>query len=83
MLEMLTVATRIDAFAVGLSIALIQVPVLFSVLMIAVVATLLSLVGLFAGTRLNTKFGKRMEILGGLILLGIGIRVVLTHLLAS
>jgi putative Mn2+ efflux pump MntP len=82
MLVMLSVATSIDAFAVGLSIAMIQIPVLFSVLMIGVVATLLSIVGLFAGTRLSTAFGKRMEILGGVILLGIGIRVVVTHLLA-
>jgi putative Mn2+ efflux pump MntP len=35
---------------------------------------------LFAGIRLGETFGKRMEILGGLILLGIGIRVVITHI---
>jgi manganese efflux pump family protein len=79
-LVLLSFATSIDAFAVGLSIAFIKVPVLLSVIMIGVVALLLSAVGLFAGIRLSTAFGKRMEILGGLILLGIGIRVVLTHL---
>ncbi len=80
LLVFLSFATSIDAFAVGLSIAFINVPVLLSVIMIGIVALLLSGVGLFAGTRLNTAFGKRMEIFGGLILLGIGIRVVLTHL---
>ena len=80
LMVILSVATSIDAFAVGLSIALIQVPVLFSVFMIGIVALVLSLVGLFAGVRLGEAFGKRMEILGGTILLGIGIRVVITHL---
>ncbi len=80
LLVILSFATSIDAFAVGLSIAFINVPVLLTVVMIGIVALLLSAVGLFAGARLGAVFGKRMEILGGLILLGIGIRVVITHL---
>ena len=79
-LVMLSFATSIDAFAVGLSIVFLKVPILLSVVMIGVVALLLSAIGLFAGIRLGEAFGKRMEILGGLILLGIGIRVVITHL---
>ena len=80
-LVVLSIATSIDAFAVGLSIAIMKVPVLLSVFMIGLVALVLSGVGLFSGTRLGKTFGKRMEILGGLILLGIGIRVVITHIL--
>jgi manganese efflux pump family protein len=79
-LVLLSFATSIDAFAVGLSIAFLKVPILISVIAIGVVALVLSLLGLFAGVKLGEKFGKRMEIVGGLILLGIGIRVVLTHL---
>ena len=79
-LVILSFATSIDAFAVGLSIAFIKVPVFLTVIMIGIVALLLSAVGLFAGVRLGAAFGKRMEIVGGLILLGIGIRVVITHL---
>jgi putative Mn2+ efflux pump MntP len=79
-LVILSFATSIDAFAVGLSIAFLDVPVLLSVMMIGVVTLLLSAIGLFAGTRLGETFGKRMEILGGLILLGIGVRIVLTHI---
>ncbi len=78
-LVILSFATSIDAFAVGLSISFLKIPVLLSVIMIGIVALLLSAIGLFAGIRLGEAFGKRMEILGGLILLGIGIRVVLTH----
>lgn len=80
-LVILSLATSIDAFAVGLSIAILGVHVLVSVIMIGVVALLLSAIGLFAGTRLGETFGKRMEIIGGLILIAIGIRVVITHLL--
>lgn len=79
-LVMLSFATSIDAFAVGLSIALLDVPIFLSVVMIGLVAFLLSAVGLFAGIRLGKVFGKRMEIVGGLILLGIGARVIFTHL---
>jgi putative Mn2+ efflux pump MntP len=79
-LVMLSFVTSIDAFAVGLSISLLGVPILLSVVMIGLVAFLLSTVGLFAGIRLGKVFGKRMEIVGGLILLGIGIRVIFTHL---
>lgn len=79
-LVVLSFATSIDAFAVGLSIAFLKVPILLSVIMIGIVALLLSAVGLFAGIRLGEALGKRMEILGGLILLGIGIRVVVTHI---
>jgi len=79
-LVMLSFATSIDAFAVGLSIAFLKVPVLLSVVTIGLVALLLSAFGLFAGIRLGEKFGKRMEIVGGIILIGIGIRVVVTHL---
>lgn len=79
-LVMLSLATSIDAFAVGLSIALLDISVLLSVILIGLVAFFLSVVGLLAGARLGTAFGKRMEIVGGLILLGIGVRIVLTHL---
>ena len=80
-LVILSIATSIDAFAVGLSIAFLKVPILISVIMIGLVAVFLSAVGLFAGIRLGEAFGKRMEIFGGLILLGIGIRVMITHVL--
>jgi len=82
-LVVLSLATSIDAFAVGLSIAILNVPILLSVIMIGMVAVILSGVGLLSGTRLGETFGKRMEIFGGLILLGIGIRVVITHILST
>lgn len=79
-LVMLSVATSIDALAVGLSLAMLRVDVIVPSLVIGVVAAVLSLVGLLLGNRLGTAFGKRTEVLGGLILIGIGVRVLIEHL---
>lgn len=80
LLIILSVATSIDAMAVGLSMAMINAPWLVPAIIIGVVTWGLSVFGLLAGDSLGSKFGKRMEILGGLILLGIGIRILVTHL---
>ena len=82
LLVVLSVATSIDAMAVGLSMAMLRTPFLIPAIIIGVVTWGLSSFGLMAGDRLGQKFGKRMEILGGLILLGIGIRILVTHLFA-
>ncbi len=79
-LVMLSVATSIDALAVGLSLALLDVNVFWSALLIGGVSAVLSLVGLLLGNQLGLRFGKVMEILGGIILVGIGLRVVITHI---
>jgi len=79
-LVMLSVATSIDAMAVGLSLAMLNQPWLIPAIIIGIVTWSLCAVGLLAGNKLGQKFGKRMEILGGLILIGIGLRVMITHL---
>jgi putative Mn2+ efflux pump MntP len=79
-LMMLCVATSLDAMAVGLSFAMIGSSVWIPSIVIGVVTTGLSVFGLLAGCRLGELFGKRMEILGGLLLIGIGLRIVFTHL---
>jgi putative Mn2+ efflux pump MntP len=79
-LVMLSVATSIDAFAIGLSLAMLQVNILCPSVVIGIVTAGLSLIGLLIGHRLGTKFGKRMEMLGGMILIGIGLRILITHL---
>lgn len=80
LLVILSIATSIDALAVGLSMAMLAEPWLVPALIIGIITWTLCSVGLLAGDRLGQKFGKRMEILGGLILVGIGIRVVVTHI---
>jgi len=80
-LIMLSVATSIDALAVGLSLAVLSVGILYPAIVIGIVAAAMSLLGIFLGGRLGKVFGKRMEVIGGLILIGIGVRVVIAHLL--
>lgn len=81
-LVMLSVATSIDALGVGLSLGLLKIDVFSASLIIGLVSLILSIVGLMSGNRLSKRFGKRVEVLGGLILVLIGLRIVVTHLLA-
>jgi putative Mn2+ efflux pump MntP len=80
-LMMLCVATSIDAMAVGLSLSMLGIEIFTPSLIIGVITLGLSLFGLLAGGFLGERFGKRMEILGGLILIGIGIRILTSHIL--
>lgn len=80
MLVLLSVATSLDAMAVGLSMAMLKQPIVVPTIVIGVTTLLLSLTGMLLGKRLGEAFGKRMEIVGGIILLGIGLRVLFTHL---
>jgi manganese efflux pump family protein len=79
-LVMLSVATSIDAFAVGLSLAVLNVGIIYPAIVIGLVAGGMSLLGLALGSRLGKAFGKRMEVIGGLLLIAIGVRVVISHL---
>jgi putative Mn2+ efflux pump MntP len=78
-LVMLSVATSIDALGVGLSLALLKVNVLSASLLIGAVSLVVSVIGLLGGSRLSRRFGKSVEVLGGLVLIAIGVRIVLTH----
>ncbi len=79
-LIVLAIATSIDALAVGLSLAMLEIAIITPSIVIGVVTYSLSMVGLFAGNKLGEKFGKRMEVVGGVILIGIGLRVLITHI---
>jgi len=75
----LSVATSIDALGVGLSLALIAESILVVALAAGVVSFLFSVVGALLGGRLAERFGNRFEIIGGLILIVIGTRILLEH----
>ncbi|MBN1945403.1 MAG: manganese efflux pump [Bradymonadales bacterium] len=81
-LVLLCIATSIDALAVGLSLAMVQVKIWYPAAVIGLVTFGLSLLATRIGDGLSARFGKRIEILGGLILIGIGIRILVSHLLA-
>jgi len=80
-LILLSIATSIDALAIGLTLAIMKVDIWYPAVVIGVVTGLLSLIGLRVGNTLGEKFGKRMEIAGGIVLILIGLRIVASHLL--
>jgi putative Mn2+ efflux pump MntP len=73
---MLSVATSIDALAIGLSLAMLEVNIWYPSVIIGIITGCLSLLAIGIGKRLGVLFGKRMEIVGGLILIFIGSRIV-------
>jgi putative Mn2+ efflux pump MntP len=81
-LILLSVATSIDALAVGLSLAFLQVNVVNAAVVIGVFAFAMTATGMLCGRWLGVRFGKRMEFVGGLILIAIGVRILIQHLSA-
>ncbi len=81
MLLTMSVATSLDALAVGLSFAVLDIQVAVASPIIGVVALMITIIGFQAGKRAGKLMGKRAEILGGLILIAIAFRILLSHLL--
>jgi putative Mn2+ efflux pump MntP len=77
----LSIATSIDALAVGLSFAFLKVNILTASLTIGITAFLITILGFLLGKKVGGFVGKRAELVGGLILIGIGVRILLTHLI--
>jgi putative Mn2+ efflux pump MntP len=78
-LVVLSVATSIDALAVGVSLAMLSVDIWAPAVVIGVVAGAFTVVGLHLGCRLGAVVGRRMEAIGGVILILIGVRIVVEH----
>jgi len=78
---MLSVATSIDALAVGFSVSMLNVSIWLPAFSIGVVAGLFTIVGLQIGKRIGalTPLGFYAEMLGGVVLLGIGVNVLYQH----
>jgi putative Mn2+ efflux pump MntP len=82
-LFLLAVATSIDALAVGLSFSLLGQNIWVPAILISVITFAVCLTGFEFGRRIGVLLKKRAEILGGLILIGIGIKILLEHCLAG
>jgi len=83
----MSVATSIDALIVGISFAFIALPdtplwmaILMPVAIIGSVTFIMSMLGILFGKKAGSRLGKRMEFLGGLILIGIGVKILVEHL---
>ena len=76
---LLAIATSIDALAVGISLAMTGDGIVEPALVIGVVTMLISMCGVWIGSRFGDRYGKKAELVGGAILILIGLRIVLEH----
>lgn len=76
------IGTSIDAFAVGISFALLDLRIWFSGIIIGAVTFLASMIAIRIGKSAGDMLGKKVEIVGGLILIAIGIKIFLEHMLS-
>lgn len=77
---LLAVATSIDALAVGISFAFLQVDILLAIIIIGLTTFVLSFAAVFIGHKLGDLLEKYAGILGGVILIVIGVKILLEHL---
>jgi putative Mn2+ efflux pump MntP len=77
----LAIATSIDAMAAGFTLGLVDVPILISCLIIGAITTIMSAIGIYVGCRGGAWMESRAEILGGVVLIGIGIKILAEHTL--
>ncbi|HOY31368.1 MAG TPA: manganese efflux pump MntP family protein [Bacteroidales bacterium] len=76
----LSVATSIDAMIVGISFAVLELNILVTVGIIGIVTFLISLAGIYIGKRFTFISAGKAEIIGGIVLIGIGLKILIEHL---
>ena len=79
-MSILAIATSIDALAVGITFGFLQVDIVPAVSFIGIVTFALSVVGVKIGNVFGTKYKSKAELAGGIILIGIGLKILLSHL---
>jgi putative Mn2+ efflux pump MntP len=79
-LLVLSVATSIDALAVGITLSLLAGSIIVAVIIIGLMTFFLSYLGVYIGKRFGHFFESKMEALGGVILIGIGTKILIEHL---
>lgn len=79
-LVVMAFATSVDALAVGISFAFLQVAILPSILCIGLVTFALSVVGVAIGRRFGARWRKKAAVFGGVVLMLIGLKILLEHL---
>ena len=78
-LLLLSIATSIDALAVGFSFSVLKNPILFPAVIIGIVCFVMTTVGMIFGKVLAKIFGKKVEIFGGIVLIAIGVMILIDH----
>jgi putative Mn2+ efflux pump MntP len=76
----LSIATSIDALAVGLSFSFLQVEIIIPALIIGAVTFIICFIGIYTGDKIGRFIGNKLELIGGFILIIIGIKILIEHL---
>ena len=76
----LAIATSIDALAIGITFAFLNVNLILAVTIIGFTTFLISIIGVNIGHKFGSKYGKNSGILGGIVLIIIGLKILLEHL---
>ena len=79
----LGIATSIDALAVGISLAILKSPLLLQASTIGVVTFAISAFGVYFGNRFGKRIDLKLDLIGGLILIGIGTKILIEHVFFS
>ncbi len=79
---LLAVATSIDALAAGVTLPILDAPPALTFVTIGVTTALMSALGLFAGRRFGALVGRRLDLVGGIVLIGLGVKILVEHLRA-
>ena len=76
----LSIATSIDALAIGITFACLKIHIVMPVITIGLITFIISVIGVKIGNQFGDKYGKKAEIMGGVILILLGIKILLEHL---
>jgi putative Mn2+ efflux pump MntP len=79
-LLLLGLATSIDSAAVGITLPLLEFPIGLAIAIIGAASFVLTIVALYLADRVAGRFSERLEVAGGLVLVGIGVKILVEHL---
>jgi len=79
----LAIATSIDALAVGITFAFFKLNIFLAIIIIGSITFVISMFGVIIGKTVGNKFKSKAELIGGLVLIGIGAKILLEHLFFS
>ncbi len=77
---MLSIATSIDALAIGLGLAVMDVNIWYPSALIGIITCAMSVAAISIGKRVGSAFGSKMEVVGGIILIGLGLKILIPAL---
>jgi len=82
-LIILSLATSIDALAVGVSFSMLNINIIIPVVIIGLVTFIICIAGIYIGNKIGHFFEDKLELLGGFILIGIGFKILIENLLLA